>query len=68
MNYAKYRTQVSYTSSFHFSVEQVDPRGRPDAAEEVRAHEAGEGAEPGRTLQTVARVIFAIFATDALRC
>ena len=37
-----------------FSVQQVDPRGGADAAEEVRPHEAGEGAQPGRALQTVA--------------
>ena len=36
------------------SVQQVDPRGGADAAEEVRPDEAGEGAQPGRALQTVA--------------
>ena len=35
----------------------MDTRGRPDAPEEVRAHEAGEGAQPRRALQTVAGVI-----------
>ena len=32
----------------------MDPRGGADAAEEVRPDEAGEGAQPGRALQTVA--------------